>query len=322
MLVKLKREIIAFGVPGIDGLESGAKLAATDLKRWIDEGRDFSLYDVRNDYEVALGTFRGAVPAGIDHFRDFPQAVARLPQQLKQRPLVMFCTGGIRCEKAAPYMQQAGFTDVFQLDGGILKYFETCGGAHYQGDCFVFDKRVALDPTLAETPAVQCFACQAVVTAEQQQSPHYALGRSCPACYMTEAEQCEKDKRDAEQAIARVCSPLPGSEPYTNERPLPVSARFDGMTLIDFLQATHPHVARTQWLAACAEDRLCIRGRPAQADSVVRGGDRVMHIHATHRSSRMWLQPSASSRKIAPYWPSTSQHPCPCILAGASIATR
>ena len=90
-----------------------------------------TLLDTRNDYEVKLGTFENALPAGVDHFQDFPAAVARLPAELKDQPIVMFCTGGIRCEKAGPYMESQGFRNVLQLDGGILKYFEECGGAHY-----------------------------------------------------------------------------------------------------------------------------------------------------------------------------------------------
>ena len=118
------------------------------------------MLDTRNDYEVKLGTFRNAVPIGIDHFREFPGAVARLPPGLKEQAIVMFCTGGIRCEKAGPFMEREGFKSIFQLDGGILKYFEECGAEHYDGECFVFDQRVGVDPSLHETGSSQCFACQ------------------------------------------------------------------------------------------------------------------------------------------------------------------
>lgn len=152
MRVKIKREIIAFGVPGIDPARQPApKLSPQRLKQWLDEGKPVTLLDTRNDYEVALGTFRGALPAGIARFRDFPAAVRRLPPELKAQPIVMFCTGGIRCEKAGPCMQQEGFREVFQLDGGILNYFAQCGGDHYHGECFVFDERVGLDPALRAT---------------------------------------------------------------------------------------------------------------------------------------------------------------------------
>jgi UPF0176 protein len=183
MLVKIKKEIIAFGVEGIDpARQPSAKLAPHTLKQWLDEGREITLLDTRNDYEIRLGTFRGAVPAGIDNFRDFPAAVRRLQPELKDKPIVMFCTGGIRCEKAGPFMAREGF-NVFQLDGGILKYFEECGGAHYDGECFVFDKRVGLDPTLNETDSILCYACQMPLKVEEQHHPHYVPNVSCPHCY-------------------------------------------------------------------------------------------------------------------------------------------
>lgn len=184
MLVKIKGEIIAFGVPGIDpARHPTAKLPARTLRQWLDEGRPITLLDTRNDYEVNAGTFRGAVPAGIRHFRDFPKAVARLPSKLRAQPIVMFCTGGIRCEKAGPYMESVGFKNVFQLDGGILKYFEECGGAHYEGECFVFDGRVGVDPTLRETSTVMCFVCRMPLSRADQAHPHYVRGQSCPHCF-------------------------------------------------------------------------------------------------------------------------------------------
>jgi UPF0176 protein len=184
MLVKIKKEIIAFGVAGIDpARRPTAKLPARTLKQWLDEGRPVTLLDTRNDYEVRMGSFRGARPAGIDHFRDFPEAVKRLPETLKTQPIVMFCTGGIRCEKAGPYLEQAGFLDVHQLDGGILKYFEECGGAHYEGECFVFDRRVGVDPALRETKSVMCFACQMPLTEAEQRDPQYVPDKSCPHCF-------------------------------------------------------------------------------------------------------------------------------------------
>ncbi len=184
MLVKIKKEIIAFGAEGVDPARRPApRLTARELKQWLDEGRPITLLDTRNDYEIRLGTFRGAVPAGIRHFRDFPEAVRRLPEEWKERPILTFCTGGIRCEKAGPYLQQAGFKHVHQLDGGILKYFEECGGAHYDGECFVFDRRVGVDPQLKETGTVQCFVCQAPLTTAEQADSRYVPDHSCPYCF-------------------------------------------------------------------------------------------------------------------------------------------
>jgi UPF0176 protein len=184
MLVKIKKEIIAFGVEGIDpARRPTAKLAPRILKQWLDEGRPVTLLDTRNDYEIRMGTFRAALPAHIDHFREFPGAVRKLPEALKHQPIVMFCTGGIRCEKAGPFMEKSGFTNVHQLDGGILKYFEECGGAHYQGECFVFDRRVGVDPELRKTNSVLCYNCQLPLTEEEQRHPHYIPDVSCPQCH-------------------------------------------------------------------------------------------------------------------------------------------
>src|SRR5690606_12911960 len=104
----------------------------------------------RNDYEYKIGTFEDALKLDIENFRDFPQAVDALPEKMKKKAIVTFCTGGIRCEKAATYMLKEGFEQVYQLHGGILNYFEKCGGDHYQGHCFVFDERVAVDSDLKQ----------------------------------------------------------------------------------------------------------------------------------------------------------------------------
>ncbi|MEA3187681.1 MAG: hypothetical protein QOD99_1511 [Chthoniobacter sp.] len=184
MLVKIKKEIIALGVKGLDpSRRPTTKVSARTLKQWLDSDHPVTLLDARNDYEVRMGTFRTAVPAGIETFRDFPDAVRRLPAELKEQPIVMFCTGGIRCEKAGPLMEREGFQHVFQLDGGILKYFEECGGAHFQGECFVFDRRVGVDAELRETNSVMCFQCQMPLTTDEQRHPHYVREQTCPYCF-------------------------------------------------------------------------------------------------------------------------------------------
>lgn len=183
MRVKVKREIIAFGIDGVDpAARTSPKLSPHELKEWLDEGRDVTLLDTRNDYEIHSGTFKGAVPAGIDHFREFPAAVRKLPGDWKSRPIVMFCTGGIRCEKAGPFMEREGFRNVFQLDGGILRYFEECGTAHYEGECFVFDQRVGLNAALEGTGSILCSRCQTPITVAEQSHAGYVLGASCPTC--------------------------------------------------------------------------------------------------------------------------------------------
>jgi predicted sulfurtransferase len=208
MLVKLKKEIIAFGIEGIDPARKTApKLPPRELKKWLDEGRPITLLDTRNDYEVKLGTFKGALHPEIDHFREFPDAVRRLPDSLKDEPIVMFCTGGIRCEKAGPFMEREGFRNIFQLDGGILKYFEECGNAHYDGECFVFDQRVGVDGDLRETGSVICFNCQMPLTVEEQRHPHYVREESCPHCYQTRSTRQEILIKQRQDALSRASHP-------------------------------------------------------------------------------------------------------------------
>ena len=148
----------------------------------MDEGREVAIIDTRNDYEIRLGTFDNALNLNLKSFRAFPKAVESLPDSMKDIPVVMFCTGGIRCEKASVVMMDAGFSNVKQLKGGILGYFEEVGGDHWDGDCFVFDHRVALNSELEQTEVVQCFACRQPVTVEEQQSPEYVIEVSCPHC--------------------------------------------------------------------------------------------------------------------------------------------
>lgn len=275
MLVRIKREIIAFGVEGIDpARRTSPKLSAKELKAWLDEGRPVTLLDTRNDYEVKLGTFENAVTLDLDTFRNFPKAVETLPEELKEQPVVMFCTGGIRCEKAGPFMESVGYRNILQLDGGILKYFEECGGDHFQGECFVFDRRVGVDPGLAETDNTQCFQCLAPLTPEDQADPRYVYGRSCPHCHETPAAQTARTIAEREAALRTLASPLPGSEPYENLRPFHIPARYDGQTLLDALAGTFDHVPRGEWLELCAGGRfLNDDDQPVPADQRVRGGE-------------------------------------------------
>lgn len=188
MLVRAKKEIITMKMPLIRPEAGRApSVSPVDLKRWLDQGHDDAgrpvvMLDTRNAFEVAVGTFEAAVEYDIAKFSDFPPAVAEHRADFEGKTVVSFCTGGIRCEKAAIHMQEVGIENVYQLEGGILKYFEEVGGSHYRGDCFVFDYRTALNPNLEPSGPVQCFACRAVVTAEQQQDPAYVVGKSCPQC--------------------------------------------------------------------------------------------------------------------------------------------
>jgi len=274
MLVRIKKEIIAFGVEGIEP-GTTAKLPAATLKEWLDEGRPVTLLDTRNDYEVKLGTFDGAIDLGIDHFRNFPEAVAKLPEDMKETPIVMFCTGGIRCEKAGPFMEKAGFKNILQLDGGILKYFEECGGAHYRGECFVFDQRVGVDPALRETDSAQCYVCQSPLTADEQNDARYVPGTSCPYCFRTSEEKMRLSIAARESSLRNFADPLPGSVPYDNLRPVLISAAFDGCLLVDFLCGVFPHHSREKWDALCADGRFqTVDGTTVNGSRIVRAGEK------------------------------------------------
>lgn len=278
MLVRLKKEIISMGVDKIRPVsKTSPKLPAQTLKNWLDEGKDVTLLDVRNDYEIEIGTFSNAVPIGIDHFRKFPEATQALSDDLKNKPIVMFCTGGIRCEKAGPLMEQQGFNEVYQLDGGILRYFEDCGGEHYDGDCFVFDKRVAVDSALKESDYEQCYACQAVLTLEDQNSKHYQPPHSCPSCFRTDDQRLNDLLEERNNLIAHKTTPLPGSLPYDNIRPMNVPLRFDQHKAIDFLSGMHANLKPEYWVSECEQNRITYKQNPISADTIVRSGWRIEH---------------------------------------------
>jgi UPF0176 protein len=280
MLVRIKKEIIAFGVDGINPAQrTSPKLAPKELKRWLDEGRPVTLLDTRNDYEVKLGTFKNALPIGIDHFRDFPAAVRRLPAAMKEQPIVMFCTGGIRCEKAGPFMEREGFKQIFQIEGGILKYFEECGDAHYDGECFVFDQRVGLDPSLQETESTQCFRCQTPLTEADQRDERYVPGQSCGYCFKTPAEQMAASIARRQEAIRRVFTPLPGSQPRDNYKSINVPEDCDGRTLLETLCRVVKNMTSAEWEVEFARGLVVNEAQePAVAARIVRAGERFRRI--------------------------------------------
>lgn len=147
--IKIKKEIITMGRPDlVPSRFTGKRLEAKELQKWYEDKKDFIMLDTRNDYEIAQGTFKNAIDYDIETFKEFPEALAKHKDELKDKPVVMFCTGGIRCEKATALAMEYGIKDVYQLEGGILKYFEETGGMYYRGDCFVFDGRENVDARL------------------------------------------------------------------------------------------------------------------------------------------------------------------------------
>ena len=183
MLVRLKKEIISLGMDEIKPVEhTGQYIEPIRFKEWLDEGKEVLVLDTRNDYELRLGTFENAIDLNIKSFRQFPEAIKNLEQD-KSTPLVMFCTGGIRCEKASVVMENQGWENVYQIKGGILGYFKETEGEHWNGDCFVFDQRVSVDKNLNETEHEMCFACREPLTKEEMSSEQYVIDQYCPYCY-------------------------------------------------------------------------------------------------------------------------------------------
>ncbi len=186
--VKIKPEIVTLGVPDLDMQQTGEHVSVERWHQLLDDP-DVVVIDTRNTYEIDIGTFPQAVNPNTTNFRDFPQWVAEHLDPQTNKQVAMFCTGGIRCEKASAYMQQAGFDKVYQLDGGVLRYLEQVEVQEnrWQGECFVFDQRVSVTAALEQGHFQQCFACRHPVSDEDMASEFYEQGVSCPHCYSDEA---------------------------------------------------------------------------------------------------------------------------------------
>ena len=182
--VKLKKEIVTMGVEGIDPRKVvGTYVKPQDWNALISDP-DVVLVDTRNDYEVGIGTFEGAIDPKTKTFREFPQYVKDNLDPEKNKKVAMFCTGGIRCEKSTAYLKEQGFDEVYHLEGGILKYLEEVPqeDSMWQGECFVFDNRVTVDHNLEPGKYDQCHACRRPITEEDKQSEHFVQGVSCHFC--------------------------------------------------------------------------------------------------------------------------------------------
>lgn len=285
MLVKIKREIIPVGIENVQPVEDASpKISPEQLKQWLDEKRPLTLLDTRNDYEVELGTFENAIALNLKTFRQFPNAAAALPDDVKQQPVVMFCTGGIRCEKIGPYMKGLGFKEIYQLNGGILKYFEQCQHSHYQGDCFVFDQRVAVDPTLEASDTCECFVCKHALTPDDMLSYSYVPSQSCAYCYKTPEEHQRLRLVKRQATIHKIAREQRGSTPYENKRWISIPKRSAGLPLIDALCDFYPGYRREQWLEAIATGEIqspiaikeSLQSRPVIAEQTVREGERFL----------------------------------------------
>jgi len=207
MKVKLKKEIVTMGVPSVNPNNTvGTYIKPEDWNELISRD-DVILLDTRNDYEVHIGTFKNAADPKTATFREFPKYVAENLDKTKHKKVAMFCTGGIRCEKASSYMLEQGFDEVYHLQGGILKYLETVPETEslWQGECFVFDQRVAVKHGLEVGDYDQCYACRMPLSPEELKSPQYTPGISCPHCYdkTSEAKKAALTERQKQVILAK-----------------------------------------------------------------------------------------------------------------------
>jgi UPF0176 protein len=204
--VKLKKEIVTMGVEGIDPNQVvGTYVKPKDWNALISDP-DVLLVDTRNDYEVEIGTFKGAVNPNTETFREFPEYVEKNLDKNKHKKVAMYCTGGIRCEKSTAYLKEQGFEEVYHLEGGILKYLEEVPSTEtmWEGECFVFDGRVAVNHDLEQGQYDQCFACRFPLTEDEKQSEHYVKGVSCHRCHdkVTEEQRNRYAERQRQISLA------------------------------------------------------------------------------------------------------------------------
>jgi UPF0176 protein len=185
MKVRLKKEIVTMGIPHVNPENAvGTYIKPADWNALISEP-DVILIDTRNNYEVEIGSFTNSINPGTDSFRELPDWLKENRSVLKDKKIAMFCTGGIRCEKSTAYLKEEGYSEVFHLRGGILKYLEEVAptDSMWEGECFVFDERVSVGHNLAVGSYDLCHACRHAISEEDKLSPLYKLGISCPKCY-------------------------------------------------------------------------------------------------------------------------------------------
>lgn len=204
MRVRLKKEIVTMGVPGIDPLERVGTYVPPEAWNDLVDDPEVVLVDTRNAYEVRIGTFMGAVDPGIDSFRDFPGWVSSNLDPKQHKKVAMFCTGGIRCEKATSLLLREGFEEVYHLEGGILRYLEQMpeSETRWEGECFVFDRRVAVDHALEPGRHVLCFGCLEPLAPEELEHPDYEAGVCCHRCVARVDADTRERRRERMRQIA------------------------------------------------------------------------------------------------------------------------
>ena len=201
--VKLKREIVTMGVSGVSPVKAVGQYVEPEDWNALISDPDVLLVDTRNDYEIEVGTFKGAINPETDNFRQFPNWVDKQLKPAKKQRVAMFCTGGIRCEKATSLLLEQGVEEVYHLKGGILKYLETVPASDslWQGECFVFDNRVTVNHDLEPGHYDQCHGCRRPITEDDKRSPLYVRGVTCPHCHDSQTERSRSRAAERQKQI-------------------------------------------------------------------------------------------------------------------------
>lgn len=276
--VRIRNQLVSLNSPDLTKQHHQSRsIDPQQLKLWLGESRKMILFDVRNDYEIAVGTFRNAQSAGIRHFKDFPKALRSLPLEMMPQTVVVFCQDGIRSVRAASLMESRGFKNVISLSGGILGYFQSVGHACFDGRCFVFDHRVAVDAHFRHPEVSICPQCRAVLLPEDLNTASDLNRDNCRYCYKWQSDINAMPSAQTDNLIAHYASTLPGSEPYDNFRSLKVPAKAVGSRVIDFLNTMKFRPPDLAWESIMAMGRLTFNNLPLKPDDILTSGGQLIH---------------------------------------------
>lgn len=276
--VRIRNQVVSLNSPDLTSLHHQSRsVDPQQLQHWLGVNRKIILFDVRNDYEIAVGTFRKAQSAGIRHFKDFPMALRSLPAEMMTQTVVVFCHDGIRSGKAATLMESRGFKNIICLAGGILRYFEAVGDAFFEGRCFVFDHRVAVDAGFHQPEIRICPQCRAVLLPEDLNPLPSSDRDCCRHCFKRQSDTSAALSARTESLIAQYTTTLPGSEPYDNVRTLKIPAKAVGSKVIDFLDLMKFRPPDLAWESIMAMGRLTFNDQPLKPDDILLSGGHIIH---------------------------------------------
>lgn len=276
--VRVKQELIASGSEDPEVARDGAAaMSAAELQTLISKDPHCVLLDVRNRNEVGAGSLAEARSLGLTHFREFSAAAADLPPQLRTRDIVVFCTNGLRAEKAAAWLKRAGFRHVRWLRDGLLGYLYECGNEHFRGECRVTDPHLGAHAHWRQATSIQCERCRTPLSRADREHD-YAPGEYCPYCVRGSPEKMTATLESRRQQLDHIANPLPGRTPHDHVRRISIPASCDGLRLIDALRRIVVHVPERFWRDRCAQGLLRDEAdRPCTPERIVRAGERLLH---------------------------------------------